>query len=665
MLKRILFGLLVAFIISKSNDFEFKPDEPIAGKIFEISFPCEEEKEGLKGMFIFHLMDTTLVEVRELKREQGKWKAVIEIPEATKFLEFKFETDSGFVIDDEGDYFAKPIFKNPDTLCLHSYYLWAISFLKRGKPKRESVKELLNTELFFYPYNWTAQLLLWRLEVEENPLLIPQVRFKVDSLLKNAKDSLEMLKFEAAISFLEYLNMEERGEALLRDCAKQYPWSNYWNRYKNKLLVYILKRKRDVWFEKEIMPFLKGQAKETAYYLLMSEALKRRDAKRLEQIAKSLLLEFPQSTYAETAILLYLKHKYPEEDSNWARELEGWINKYPDSPSLLLKLTKYYRTRNWDYTLKIYKKLANLKPTPKFLNTIAYACAEEGKALKEAEEWIKIGIDSLSIDHYRIKYYWLSWEERNQERKEELAKLYNTYAWIKFKSKDFTAASNLISKATSFLKSSHTFNEDIWQHAKAIARQTSNEAMELEALLNIWLFSTHSEKIKKELENLYEKKYGSTKRFEPWLADKTTQTLEEYKINKKAPDFKIIELDGSALTLEELKGKVVVLNFWATWCPSCKKEIPWLNKLVERFEEDPNVVFLAISTEKPEEIKKFTRDNPLFYKLYVGSDEIFRAYNIRSIPTHLIIDKKGFIQFKHIGALPNIRILERKIQILK
>lgn len=133
---------------------------------------------------------------------------------------------------------------------------------------------------------------------------------------------------------------------------------------------------------------------------------------------------------------------------------------------------------------------------------------------------------------------------------------------------------------------------------------------------------------------------------------------------KDAPDFTLTDLDGNTISLSELEGEVVFLNFWATWCTPCKKEMPYLNEAFETY-KDKGVNIIGISIDRLEKtVKKFLAKKEVLYPVAMGSQKFLRDYEIaRVIPVTVIIDKKGKLRYKLIGEMEKEEI-ERYIQEL-
>ena len=118
----------------------------------------------------------------------------------------------------------------------------------------------------------------------------------------------------------------------------------------------------------------------------------------------------------------------------------------------------------------------------------------------------------------------------------------------------------------------------------------------------------------------------------------------------KAPSFNVRTLDGKTFVLDSLRGKVVVLNFWATWCSPCRREIPELNKLVDKYGN--RVVFIGITDEDSARVVKFLKKQPFKYHIVVNGKDVRKLYHVNAFPTHFMISQSGYIVFKQVGYIP-------------
>lgn len=109
--------------------------------------------------------------------------------------------------------------------------------------------------------------------------------------------------------------------------------------------------------------------------------------------------------------------------------------------------------------------------------------------------------------------------------------------------------------------------------------------------------------------------------------------------------------DDHRLNLASLKGQVVFINVWATWCPPCKAELPSINKLKSDFNDDKNVVFLTIDADgHPDKAANYLAQNHLNLPVYALDGQVPEMLSSDAIPYTIVLDKNGFLVYKHSGA---------------
>ena len=119
---------------------------------------------------------------------------------------------------------------------------------------------------------------------------------------------------------------------------------------------------------------------------------------------------------------------------------------------------------------------------------------------------------------------------------------------------------------------------------------------------------------------------------------------------KEAPAFRGVSLDGKVYTLESLKGRPVLLDFWASWCGPCKKSMPILEKLHEQYKGKGLVVLGIDVNEKRETVEKFLKTSPMPYPVIMGDEGgIPAAYGVTAFPTFVMIGADGKIASHQIG----------------
>ena len=120
-------------------------------------------------------------------------------------------------------------------------------------------------------------------------------------------------------------------------------------------------------------------------------------------------------------------------------------------------------------------------------------------------------------------------------------------------------------------------------------------------------------------------------------------------------NFTLTDLEGNQVSLSDFKGNIVVLNFWATWCPPCIAEIPDFVKVFNEF-KDKDVQFIGVSNEDISTLKSFAADYNINYPILVDDKNIMEIWGIRAIPTTFVFDRDGQIVFKNVGMMTGEQI---------
>jgi thiol-disulfide isomerase/thioredoxin len=131
-----------------------------------------------------------------------------------------------------------------------------------------------------------------------------------------------------------------------------------------------------------------------------------------------------------------------------------------------------------------------------------------------------------------------------------------------------------------------------------------------------------------------------------------------------APAFQLNDLEGKPVSLAEAKGKVVLLNFWATWCGPCRAEIPDLVDLQKRYADRLEIIALATQEDDDDQVRRFVLHSGINYRVAMAPDEVVRAYGgIAALPTSFVIDAQGRVVQKHIG-LNDPTLYERELKAM-
>ncbi len=117
-----------------------------------------------------------------------------------------------------------------------------------------------------------------------------------------------------------------------------------------------------------------------------------------------------------------------------------------------------------------------------------------------------------------------------------------------------------------------------------------------------------------------------------------------------ASDFTLQDLNGKNIKLSDYKGKVVLLDFWATWCPPCRASIPSIEKIYKTY-KDKGLVVLAVSLDEGgwDSVKSFIAEYGITYTVLKGTEDVAVNYQVRTIPMLLVLDKEGRISKRYLG----------------
>jgi len=149
---------------------------------------------------------------------------------------------------------------------------------------------------------------------------------------------------------------------------------------------------------------------------------------------------------------------------------------------------------------------------------------------------------------------------------------------------------------------------------------------------------------------------------EPPDGENPTAPVEGIQVGNLAPDFQLQSLDGQTVSLGNLLGKPVLINFWATWCPPCRSEMPYIQKIYEEW-SDQGLEVLAINIgESSSKAEEFMQSYNLSFTVLLDTkQDVAQKYNITGIPTTFFIDKDGIIKDKVIGAFQNKAQIENRL----
>jgi cytochrome c biogenesis protein CcmG/thiol:disulfide interchange protein DsbE len=157
-----------------------------------------------------------------------------------------------------------------------------------------------------------------------------------------------------------------------------------------------------------------------------------------------------------------------------------------------------------------------------------------------------------------------------------------------------------------------------------------------------------------------------------WLAASSCTTTSQARSvkpdtqRKAAPDFTLKDANGQTVKLSDYKGKVVLLNFWATWCSPCAREIPWFVDLENQYKSKGfAIVGVSLDEDGWDVVKPYVGKMKINYRVLLGTDMVAQQYGgVENLPTSFMLDKRGRIASVHVGLVSKSDYVEDIEQLL-
>jgi thiol-disulfide isomerase/thioredoxin len=352
-----------------------------------------------------------------------------------------------------------------------------------------------------------------------------------------------------------------------------------------------------------------------------------------------------QDPKTRVQLLLKLEADFPPESDERATRLNALAN-------------AYVAAGEYDKAAEVMRSMAN--PSGDAYNSLAWDMIEKDVQVDKAVGYAKTGVDILRRPGKNGKPSYLTDAQWERSNRTSLGMILDTYAFGLFKL-------NRLEDAAAAYEESYKLTDGKDNDINRRLIECSQKLGRTERVLALVKEMMESGKGGEEAEGYYKTAYiqqhGSEKGLEDALAGlrrvaakKSRDEILKDRINKPATDFSLKSLDGSTVTLAGLRGKVVVLDFWATWCGPCKYSFPFLQKVYNRYKGNDKVAILTLNTwervagkERETLVRKFIEDNKYTFPV-LFDENMVEKYGVEGIPTKFIIDRTGKIQFKQIGA---------------
>ncbi len=355
---------------------------------------------------------------------------------------------------------------------------------------------------------------------------------------------------------------------------------------------------------------------------------------------KELVANHSNKSYTSSALSSFLYELETNNDKGkYYQQIKEIVETYASSNPELEAVWDFVASRSFSvFSDSCIKKVCEhwiLKqpdnPSPYYYSGVVYKNKLE---LSKAEQYFKNAISLILQGKLRL-YSDISGKSSNRY----LMGLYYNLAEIKYQQKNY-------GESLSAIKASQTVMENpyhkLFQLEGNIRFELKNYVMAEKSYLEA--LQKGLPEAKSNLQKCYEMTHNTLDEFDSHLTSKLNpKSIDNKNENKKAPDFDLFDINGVNYSLDKLKGKVVVANFWFTGCGPCKQEIPALNELVNEF-KNKNVLFIAFALDDDLKIlNSFLKKTPFKYVIIPKSAQVAKDYKITIYPSHLIIDRKGNI----------------------
>ena len=295
-------------------------------------------------------------------------------------------------------------------------------------------------------------------------------------------------------------------------------------------------------------------------------------------------------------------------------------------------------------------------------NSLAWAMYEKNGdlqiALKLAQKGVELARLELNEDRNKREVDQTP-SEFKKENEHNLAKVLDTYGSIELKLGKKEDGLKTLDEAVNLSEQKDSEINERYAVALIVNEKYDQAKLELEK----FILTGNSTPIMKELiKQAYIKVNGSENKFDNYfekiyskVKQKRIDELKKEMINEPAPDFSLTDLEGNKVSLSNYKDKIIIVDFWATWCGPCLASFPGMKLAVEKYSTNPNVKYLFINTwERVENVRQnaidfIKKNNYPFHVLLDDKNEAVSSYQVSGIPTKFIIDRKGNIRFKRIG----------------
>ena len=576
------------------GDLTISKEQPQAGETIEITYKNHDEVEA----FYTYMVGANNYPVDiDFESENGEQKSSIKIPDSAVALAFLFKTDDRYDHNDKKGY----------LIPLHS---------RDGEKLVGSASAIVNYAQYYGP----------------------DYGIKMDE-----KEAKSIMKSELAA------HPELQADWQNRYLGAVYKDNKEEGKKQIDLYLEALSKKSD--------------KSEKDYIAMMNLYRMTKEESKFDSLRKLTVDKFPKGTMAENDVVTTFG-----EEKNITKQ-EQLFSDYSKGKQKLNNIGNYmanniamtYYNKGDMTNFDKYSKMVDDKSSrASSLNNLAWELAEKGKNLDEAEKMSKTSIDLVSDMQKNASEKPVYYSKRQYER--SLNSTYNmyadTYGLILFKQGKIKEAISYQEKAVDdgksmdinaryieFLMADKQY-EQVTKKAEAFIKNGHGNDKIVEAYKKAYL------NVNPESKDFDE----NLKALKATAKQNALAEIRKSMLDEEAPTFTLKDMKGNMVSLESLKGKTVILDFWATWCGPCKASFPGMQQVVTKYKDNDNVKLLFVDTfesgkDREKNVQEFIKKNKYdFHVIYDTDDnDIAGKYGVTGIPTKVVIGPDGKMKFKTVG----------------
>jgi peroxiredoxin len=611
-----------SIIFAGEKNFSFSPEKPVPGAKITITYNPQntilEKSTWVKAYVYQYRKNIDLTEEYDLVKNGNSWSGSFNTTDTSAGIVLRFKGEEGFD-DNNKKLYLISLYDNKGNVLQYNmgglatgYMSWFQAF--DLDPDLPTAYNLLKKEFELFPASKkdfiSIYVYLIRNVNKENAeeVIAKEIEEYAKTVSDNEDDKIQMMNLYRSN------RMVDKATALENEYKQKYPDGKY-------------------------IPVLKFQE----YRMLKSSAEKIEFLKTYENTYKIIDTNNP--------FYIYINYMYNDiistlqKENNIAKAVE-FLKSYNNANSMLY-------------------------------NSLAWSLYEANENLNIAEELALKGVELAKEEVLKPKGkrpQLSSTKEWEKSRKYSLGMLMDTYAAILLKLNKNADAEKAFTQAVEL-----TNREEPELNERYAACLLANGKYEIakKELEEFFKKAVSTSKMRDIFKKAYIKTGGKEnefdayfKKFEDAATEKLMVKLSKDMINEPAPQFTLVDLEGKNVSLSDFKGKVVIVDFWATWCGPCLASFPGMKEAVEKYESTGKAKFLFVNTwenveDKVKNASDFIKKNSYpFHVLMDEKNEVVSAFKVSGIPTKFIIDGNGNVRFKSVGFSGNTSEMVEEIGIM-